>query len=374
MLTLSSRAATLTLFALSAVLLSAPVPAAAQGAVTVTDLRQRTVTVPSPARRLLIDDGRYMVALSIIHPDPVSLIAGWPRDINRVGDDTYRKLLEKSPRLASIPQASSSAGTFSMEQALAVQPDVALFTLGLGPSDEQIWQFERAGIPVVFIDFFAHPLQNLEPSLRLLGAITGRQAQAERFLEFRRSHLDLITSRLRAAGGASRPAVFLEAHAGISPDCCNSPGKGNIGDYIALVGGDNIGADVLPGSFGKLNIEYVVSRNPQVFIMTGGPHLDKPGGFVVGPGYPVDRARSSLAKMANRTGLAALPVVKAGRVHGLSHQLINSPLDIVTVEVLARWIQPELFADLRPEATLAAMNAQFLAVPVDGVLWLDLRP
>ena len=77
--------------------------------------------------------------------------------------------------------------------------------------------------------------------------------------------------------------------------------------------------------------------------------------------------------MARRTGLGGLPVVQAGRVHGLSHQLLNSPLDIVTVEVLARWIHPELFASLTPEQTLAEMNRTFLAVPVDGPLWLDLR-
>lgn len=347
---------------------------AAAQPISVVDLKGRNVSIPKTASRLLIDDGRYLVALSLIHKDPVSIISGWPRDVNRVGDATYQKFVEKFPKLPSIPQVSSSAGTFSMEQALAVNPDVAVFSLGAGPSDEQVRQFEKAGIAVVFIDFFTRPLTNLEPSLTLLGRITGRDAEAARFIAFRRARLTPILDRLEKDAAAKPPNVFLEAHAGISPECCNSVGKGNIGDYITAVGGHNIGGEALPGASGRLNIEFVVAKNPDVYIMTGGPHLEKPGGFVVGPGYAVDRARASMAKMTGRTGIANLPVVKAGRVHGLSHQLLNSPLDIVTVEVLAKWIRPSLFADVKPEATMAEINEKFLAVPLDGVLWLDLRP
>ena len=61
-------------------------------------------------------------------------------------------------------------------------------------------------------------------------------------------------------------------------------------------------------------------------------------------------------------------------MHGLSHQLINSPIDIVATEVLAKWIQPELFADLDPRATLDTINKDFLAVPYRGDYWTDLVP
>lgn len=352
-------------------------PAAAQGerrpaTVSVTDVRGRTVVVPSPARRLLIDDGRYLIALSLIHPDPVSVIAAWPRDINRIGELTYERYRTKFPRLEAIPQVASSASSFSLEQALAIKPDVAVFTLNQGPSDEQLRQFATAGIPVVFIDFFTHPFENLEPSLRLLGRLTGREARADAFIAFRREHMDRIKSRL-AASKPAVPRVFLEAHAGISDECCNSPGKGNIGDYVTFVGGHNIGADVLPGASGRLNVEYVVSRNPDVYIATGGPHLEKPGGLVVGPGYTVERARAALAKMTQRPGISLLPAIAKGRVHGLSHQLLNSPMDILAVEALARWIHPDLFRDVDPARTMAQINQQFLAVPLEGTNWIDLR-
>jgi iron complex transport system substrate-binding protein len=343
-----------------------------EAAVTVTDVRGRTVTLPSQASRLLIDDGRFLVALSLIHKDPVSVIAAWPHDVNRIGDDVYQRLKAKNATIETLPQVASSAGTFSLERVLAVKPDVAVFSFGRGPTDPQVAQIEAAGIPVVFIDFFIHPFQNLEPSLIALGQLVGRDAQAKAFVDFRRQHLDRIAARVKGAGGA-RPKVFLETHAGISAECCNSPGKGNVGDYITFVGGHNIGADVLPGAAGRLQVEYVIAQDPAVYILTGGPHLEKTGGFVVGPGYDVDRSRKSLTAMTARPALSQLQAVRAGRVFGLSHQLLNSPLDLLAVEALAAWIRPDLFTGLDPAATLREINTKFLSLPLEGAHWVSLR-
>lgn len=354
------------------VLLLSAVAADAAAAITVQDVRGRSVSLAKPAQRVLIDDGRYLVALALIHPEPASLIAAWPRDIDRIGDQFHKQLKARTPGLDSLPQVSSSAGTFSLERVLEVRPDVAIFTLGRGPTDAQIAQMESAGIPVLFIDFFSHPFENLERSLLLLGQAIGRAPQAQAFVDYRRAHMARIAAKVKAAASA-RPKVFLEAHAGMSADCCNSPGKGNVGDYITFVGGHNIGADVLPGTFGKLNVEYVIAQAPAVYIATGGPHLEKTGGFVVGPGYTVDRSRQSLAAMAARPTLAQLPAVRGGRVFGLSHQLLNSPLDLLAIESLAAWIRPDLFKDVDPAATLREINAKFLAVPLEGSYWVALR-
>lgn len=348
------------------------VPALAES-VTLRDIRGREVSLPHPAGRIVIDDGRYLVALGLLHADPVRLLAGWPRDINRLGRENYTRYVEKFPALAQVPQSPSSAGSFALEPILAAAPDVAIFTLGTGPSDEQVRQLERVGIPVVFIDFFSHPFRNLDASLRILGKLTGAEDRAEAFVAFRQEHLKRVAERTAGLDPKQRPLVFLEAHAGMTSDCCNSPGKGNIGDYIELAGGHNIGADVLDRAAGRLNMEYVISRAPQIYIATGGPHLERSGGLVLGGGYSADKARASLAHVAARPGIASLGAVAAGNVHGLSHQLINSPVDVLAVEVLAKWIHPDLFRDLDPAGTMREINSRFLAVPLDGTYWTDVR-
>ncbi len=139
------------------------------------------------------------------------------------------------------------------------------------------------------------------------------------------------------------------------------------------MGGHNIGADVLERAFGRLTLEYILTANPDIYIATGGPHLEKTGGLVLGDGYDAETARAALARMAARPGIAGLPAVKAGQVHGLSHHLLNSPLDILAIEVLAKWINPDRVRDIDPARTLAEINERFLAVPLEGTYWIDLR-
>lgn len=358
------------LFALLAGILALAQPARAE--IALRDVTGREVRLTAPAQRLLIDDGRFLIALSLIHPDPVSVIAAWPRDINRIGKGTFEAYAVKFPAIDKLAKVASSAGSLSVEQVVAARPDLAVFSLGAQPSDEERTRIEAAGIPVVVIDFFVHPLTNLEPSLRLLGMATGRAAQAEDFLAFRRTHLDAVRQRLAGLTDAERPRVFLEPHAAMTADCCNSPGRGNVGDIIEADGGANIGAAIIPRAFGKLNLEYVIAQNPQVYIATGGSHMEGTAGLLVGPEYSPARARETLRGVAARPGFSGLAAVKDGRVHGLSHQLLNSPLDLITVEILAKWIHPERFADLDVDKTVAEVNQRFLAVPIEGPNWVDL--
>ena len=338
------------------------------------DLRDRPLAVTPPVGKLSIDDSRFLIALSLIHPDPVSLLAAWAGDVNRLSPEIYAAYLEKSPALASLPKTPSSAAAFNVEAVLGTQPQVALVSLDSGPTDAQAAQLEQADVRVAYLDFFQHPFQNQSRSLSLLGSLIGREEQAEAYNAFRAAKLKVISDRVSGLNDEQRPTVFLEAHAGNGPDCCNSVGAGNIGDYLTFVGARNIGAEVLKQPSGKLNLEFVVERDPDIYIATGGPHLEKTGGFVVGPKYDAGTSRASLRRVADRRGLSTLKAVREGKVHGLSHQLINSPIDIVATEVLARWIQPELFADLDPRATLNTINERFLAVPYRGDYWTDLVP
>lgn len=338
------------------------------------DLRDRPLAITPPVGKLSIDDSRFLIALSLIHPDPVSLLAAWAGDVNRLSPEIYAAYLEKSPALATLPKTPSSAAAFNVEAVLGAQPQVALVSLDSGPTDAQAAQLEQADVRVAYIDFFQHPFENQSRSLSLLGSLIGREEQAEAYNAFRAAKLKVISDRVAGLKDEQKPTVFLEAHAGNGPDCCNSVGAGNIGDYLTFVGARNIGAEVLKQPSGKLNLEFVVERDPDIYIATGGPHLEKTGGFVVGPKYDAGTSRASLRRVADRRGLSTLKAVREGKVHGLSHQLINSPIDIVATEVLAKWVQPGLFPDLDPRATLNTINERFLAVPYRGDYWTDMVP
>ncbi|HET7266606.1 MAG TPA: ABC transporter substrate-binding protein [Oleiagrimonas sp.] len=341
--------------------------------IKIVDVRGRTITLSQPTHKLAIDDGRFLVALSLLLPDPVKVLAAWPHDINRLGKRTYALYVKKFPAIKQVPRVASSAGNFNMEALLAADPDVAVFSLGHGPTSAQTAMLKSVGIQTVFIDFARHPFKNQDHSLRILGKLTGSLDQAKRFIAFRKQRMDAIRQKVATLAPSQRPGVFLEAHAGISNDCCYSPGKGNVGAYIDFVGGHNIGAEVIPGASGKLSMEYILSRNPKVYIATGGPQLAKTGGLVLGRGFSKQQARASLKRITERHGIAHMGAVRRGDVHGLAHQLLKSPLDIVAIEVLAKWIHPQLFAGLDPAETLATINREFLAVPYTGTFWVSLK-
>lgn len=360
------------LFLILATLLPVAAPAVPQSeSVAITDVRGRTVVLPAGERRVVIDDARYLTALALLVDDPTASLVGWAHDGHRLGGTLHARFLGEFPRLSSLGRVSSSADAFSLEQLLATGASVAVFSLGRGPTDAQVAQLERAGVTAVFVDFFLDPLAHVDRSLEILGAVVGAPERAAEVVAFRQEHRRVIEEALRGEALA-RPDVFLEPHAGMTADCCNSPGKGNVGVYIELAGGHNIGADILPGAVGRLSMEYVLERDPAVYIGTGGPHLEGSGGLVLGDGHGEETARTALARVAARPGIRLLSAVRTGRVHGLSHQLLNSPLDIVALELLARWLHPDRLGHLDPAATLQALNERYLAVPLEGTFWVSM--
>ena len=354
------------LLALGASLLAAA-PAAAE--VSARDVTGRMVRLEAPAHRILIDDGRYFLDLAMLADDPVSLVAAWPHDTNRLGEEIYARFKARFPAIETLKTTASSARTLSVEQVLAAEPDLAVFSLMSKPSEREIELIEAAGIPVAIADNVADPLENVDRTLLMLGALTGNEARAEAAVAFRKEHYARITERLASHPDLTRPKVFLEAHASTASDCCNSPGTGSIGAMIDFAGGHNIGADVLDRAFGKISLEYVIEAKPEIYIATGGAYMEKRAGVLVGPDYDPERTAETLGSVLARTGFSELPAVKTGNVHALSHQLFSSPLDVITIELLAKWIHPDLFSDIDVAKTRDEMNARLLSVPLEGVYW-----
>jgi iron complex transport system substrate-binding protein len=350
-------------------------PARAGEPIVITDVVGRKVTIERPVRRVLLGEGRQLLALSLIHPDPVSLLAGWPADFIRQDATTYGRYRDRFPGIEKVPLVGQgSVDTFSVEQALSVQPDVAVFSGGYGPSvksSDVITRLESAGIPVLFIDFIAKPLENTAPSLAILGQLLGREKEAQAYIDFYNGRVQRIADRL-AQAKPRIPSVFMHAHAGLGA-CCNAPSRATIGAFIDAAGAHNIAADVLTTPFGQLNLEYVLSRNPDIYVGTGGVHLADKGGLVMGPGIEEHVSRAALAEVVARPGLADLAAVRNGRVYGLWHIFNNNPANFLAVEVLAKWFHPELFADIDPDASLRELNERFLLVAMQGTYWVRLK-
>lgn len=364
------------LLAVAGLLVAAPAGIATAAPVSAVDGLGRVVTLAAPARRILLAAGRDLPALALIDKDVVARIVGIGQDLKRQSPDVRRAYERAYPRLAGLPVIEAGPGGFPAERAIALAPDlVILDRTRAGPIDADgatplLRALEAAGIAAAVIDFHGHPIRDTAPAMRALGRLLGREHEADDFNTFVAEHLAAVAARLR--GTRDAPAVFLHTHAGAMA-CCFSPGQGSFNDDILAAGGRNAAALLLPGATGQISPEALLGLDPTIYVATGGAHLAGKGGLVLGDGVDREVARTALETVLRVPGLAQLSAVRTGRAYGLWHGFSASPLNVLAVEVMAKWLHPELMEDIDPARTLAEINARFLAVPMDGTYWVDLR-
>lgn len=349
-------------------------------AMEITDLKGRTVALEKPAERVLLGEGRFLIALGLLAEDPVARTAGMLGEFQRFDPDGYARFSEAFPALADVPTfGQTSAESVSLETALDLKPDAAFFGLsGHGPNERSevvIEALTAAGVPVFFIDFRDDPVANTPKSMEIIGQVLGLDAEATAFNDFYRAEVSRVTERMKSFDGA-KPSVFLEVRAGLGSGCCFTIAQGMLATLIEAAGGRNIAAGVIPGMAGPLNLEYVIERNPDIYIgtavgsrargaKTGGP-------IVLGAGVDRETAKRTLAGAVTRSGISSLPAVQAKRVHAIWHHFYNSPLNVYALQKFATWMHPSLFSDLDPEATKTALLSRLLPARMDGVYAISL--
>ncbi|WP_163576129.1 ABC transporter substrate-binding protein [Halomonas faecis] len=347
--------------------------------IAVTDITGREVTVDVPVERMILGEGRQIYLLGALQPeDPFAGVVGWREDFSQADPDNYAVYAEKYPELESIPTFGGfKDGTFDVEQAASLEPDVVLMNLEAKTATEDAGYDEKLaelGIPILYVDFREDPLEHTIPSMRLMGKLLGEEAAAEAFIAYSEAQMARVTDVI-AEANPERPRVFIDRAGGYSEDCCMSFGPGNFGEYVELAGGTNIADGIIPNTFGTLNPEQIIAADPQQVVVTGG-NWDAyvPGGdwVGVGPGADMETARTKLEALTERTAMTGIEAVENDNFHAIWHQFYNSPYYFVAVQRLAKWFHPELFADLDPEATMKELHERFLPVDYEAGYWVSL--
>ncbi len=345
-------------------------PAVAEKTV-ITDVTGRKVELDLPAKRVLLGEARQVHVIAALKGEKTfETIVGWRDDLVKKDADTYVSYRDRFPDIEKLPRFGYVGnGTFDLEAAIALKPDVLTLNLESVKAAEEASLVEKAaaaGVAVVYLDFRVDPEQNTENSIALLGEIFGAEEKARELTDYRRAQIARVTDRLAEARPAY-PKVFIERSPGISGDvaCCRTFGPVNFGRMVELGGGHNIGSDVITGTFGDLNPEQLVVANPDHVIVTGanwGAESDINQFVNVGPGADPEAARQRLADLMQRPAFPGLKAVKQSQVHAVWHQFYGNPYDFVAVQQFAKWFHPQLFADLDAEETFRSFHKKFLPV------------
>lgn len=339
--------------------------------VKIKDITGREVEVSVPVERVILGEGRQIYFTAALDTDnPFGRVIGWRDDFKKADLDGYNIYLKKYPEMEKIPTfGGMKDGTFDIEQAVALKPDVIIMNTEAKSATEESGYIEKlaaVGIPLVYIDFREKPMENTDDSMRIIGKLFGEEERAEEFVKFHDEQIAKVTDVLAKQSDLKKPVVFMERAGGYSDDCCMSFGNENFGKMVELAGGVNMAKDFIPGTFGTVNPEQIIASNPDQVIVTGSNwELYVPGGkwIGVGPGADKAEAERKLAELMKRPGFTDIKAVKDGNVHAIWHQFYNSPYQFVAVQQIAKWLHPDLFKDLDADATFEQMHERFL--PVD---------
>ena len=367
---------------LAAIVISfTPATPAQAEALTLTDIAGREVTLPETPGRIILGEGRMMYAIAAISDgNPFEHIVGWKDDLVQFDPDAFRKFETAFPADAErmINFGNPYAGDFSIEAVLEADADLVLLDSGnLFKAEETglIEKLDKAGVPVVFIDFRRNATENTVPSLLILGRVLGEEKGAAAFIDFYIAEMKKVANVVDNIPAEERPLVVIENAAGWQPDfCCWSFGPYNYGRFVELAGGKNFASTLENAYSVTLSMEGVIDADPDHVIGTGANWAEaKPEVTSTLLGYEGDPAVNAekIEALAARPGFAELRAVKDGNYHSIYHQFYNSPYHFVAIQQIAKWLYPDDFEDLDPQDTFNRLHDKFMPYEASGQFWLS---
>lgn len=343
--------------------------------VTVKDLDNRTVTIEHEPQRIILQDGRDIFTLALLERDnPFAKVVAWNNLPKKQDTETWNVLKRKWPEAEKILDMKfSDQGNVDLETVISRQPDLMIAQLRAKPSLVQtgvLAKLEALHIPVVFVDYELHPVENTLPSIALLGKVMGQTERAQAYIDFYQQRLNTIHQRL--ANVSKKPLVFIEPIAGVGGldnGCCFTHARNGWGGLVEAAGGNNIGSQLLPGATGNISVEKIISMNPDYYLMTGSKRPGK-GTAIIPFGYnvPAGDVTAAFNALAARQGVASIPAVAEGHTGALYHHFYNNPYNIVAIETLSKIFYPTQFKDIDPQADYHAIITRFTHIPDDNII------
>lgn len=342
-----------------------------------TDMAGREVQLPAPPKRIVLLEAHDLLTMSLLHPDPASLVVGWAA-VDRIDSEILQTRLINDHPVAVV--GKQSPDTVSLEGLIGLSPDLVVTTAFMTPqrdADPMVERLKQFGIPVVYSDASsnttagepaADPVSELKASMKMWGALLGATDEADAFTSFFDREMTGITARV---SGTKPVTTYLEVQSTLD-DCCWAAGRKVWGELLALAGGQPLPGVTAPW-FERLSVEYLVSTPHDVYIASGGAWAagSRPA---IGPGIDAKLGQQGLQRLIDgRPVFDQLTSVRGKRVYGIWTGLItNLPLNVLFVAQAAKWLHPDQCADLDPAAILDTINRDFAAFPIEGPLWASI--
>lgn len=220
------------------------------------------------------------------------------------------------PEEASKKERVGDALNVNIEKILELAPDLVV---QYGPGKEDVNnELRNAGIAV--LSYEPESIDEVISIIEKIGRITNTMIQAKAVTTDMMSKRDYITNRVSKV--EKKAKVFFE----VWNEPLQAAGPGSfIDELIRLAGGENIAGDA-EGAYAQFDLEQLIERNPDVYLMSE------------------DFAAKTVESVKARPGYSGISAIKNDRVYILDPLIsIPGPRIVDGLEIVAKSIYPELF-------------------------------
>jgi ABC-type Fe3+-hydroxamate transport system substrate-binding protein len=328
-----------------------------------TDLADRKIILNGRPERIIVANfitNYLMVGGS----ESLEKVIGFPFD----GWEDYRYgeyvvFTQSFPQMRNIPSiADYHDHSVNTEKIVSLNPDVILMSPSqYAENNNAIALFERAGIPIVVLDYISLTVETHTKSNEIIGLILGKEEIAREQNDTYISALNNIYAKVAKLQDAEKyKRVYIElGNKGIGEYGVSYPGNQLWGSIINSVDGKSISSHL--NSYVALDKEYVVTSDPEVIIMDGSVYGGD-AGDQIRMGFTVDEetAQARLRAYARRPEWRNLTAITTGEIYATDLGSLCNMSDYVFTQFLAKVLYPELFEDIDPLANMEAFYARYL--------------
>ncbi len=284
------------------------VPFSAEGALTVVDGLDRSITLAATPQRI--------VSLAPSNTEILYAIGAGPQVVGRDEFTDY------PAEALELPTVGGNMGSYSLEAITALEPDLVLAAEINTP--EQVAALEELGITVYYLP---NPtdLEGMFQNLITVGQLTGHEDEAAALVDNLRARVQIVQTAVGPLDYV--PVVFYELD-GSDPSKPWTVGTGTFVDQLISMAGGFNAASSMSGQYGQFSLEELLVVDPQIILLG-------------------DSAYGVTAEqVAARPGWDALTAVQGGQVFAFDDDLVSrpGPRMVDGLEALVELLHPGLLS------------------------------
>lgn len=331
---------------------------------TFTDTSGKQMTLDIPIERAVVINRNTAEAITLL---------GAGDRIIATGDNTVKN----NPYLGleSLPDVGET-GQVNLETILSLKPEV-VFAYTNRPDEKLEEKLEPAGIKVVRMNNYLP--DQVDAEWELLGKLFGKEERAAQFLDWKHEIESIAAERTKSIDAKDKKSIlalsagFLKSNGGYrifpSESLGGAPGVGE--GYATILAGGKDAADLQwnPAEASTtimVDEEYALKLKPDVITL----HGTWLGGYKAADAGPLEKAFSNILATSS---LNQLEAGKKREVYFFHTNFIGSDKRYIGVLQLAKWLYPDRFEDIDPEAYAKEYFEKWLGVPYQGIWYYSFK-